>query len=175
MNLIDCCHNKVGRLKMERFSIQKSLGRGTTAQFFVSGAIDESSKFPALLEIGKATAVNIDLKGVTSLNSIGIRAWCQWIDGFGAIPIVVEHVPALVVKAFNIVLGAYPPNMQIASFFVPYHSQKEGRKDILFLRGVHYLANGEVRAPATVKEGSSIFELDVLPSYFKFINAYIKT
>lgn len=153
---------------MERFSIQKNMVR-TTANFVVSGNIDENSKFPSLQDMGKPTEVQIDLQRVTGLNSVGIRSWCQWIETIGNIPIVVENVPALVIKAFNVVLGACPPNMQVTSFYVPYFAQGPGRKDMLYVRGNHFTTHGEIKAPATMRDGEITYEIDVLPNYFKFL------
>ena len=51
---------------------------GDTLHLTFDGAIDEDTEFPAL-KLGSAKKVVIDLNGIRSINSVGIREWLAWI------------------------------------------------------------------------------------------------
>lgn len=146
---------------------QKNQGNSNVVS--ISGYIDESAVFPPLA--GAAHSVTIDLAHVTGLNSVGTRNWCTWIGNLKApTPIQLVNCPAIIVKTFNTVLGAYPVHVQAVSFFVPFYSEKDSsRKDFLYRLDREFTRDGTVKNPQISDALGNAMELDVLPNFFRFL------
>lgn len=144
---------------------------GDKTMIRISGPIDEDLNFNQI-ELNSA-AVVIDLAGVTSINSCGIREWCKWINQAATSnEIQLIHCPRIIVDQINMVEGFVPANGSIESFFVPYFNEDSGEeKNILFKKGEHFL-KGKLMPPATVLDSQGhAMEMDVIEAkYFKFLS-----
>ncbi len=144
---------------------------GNIAVIFVKGGIDEDASFVAP-NLGSAAEVNLDLEGVTAINSVGIREWIKWIKAFPtSLKLSVRHCPKIIVDQINMVAGFLPDGTIIESFYVPYYSDASGdERMVLFMNGKEF--NGsEVTPPSEVKDDSGeVMEIDVIEAkYFKFL------
>jgi len=152
------------------FSVGKKLN-GTTLVLEVKGNIDEDANFSPP-ELGSATAVALDLEGVTAINSVGIREWIKWVKTMPAsIQLSVARCPKIIVDQINMVAGFLPQGTMIESFYVPYYSDASGNeKMVLFTNGVEF-KGGELFPPEAVKdEDGTDMEMDVIEAkYFKFL------
>lgn len=136
----------------------------------MAGSIDEDADF-APLNLSGAAQIEIDLSGLKSINSCGIREWIKWMGTAPSAAIVFNHCPKVIVDQINMVDGFLPSNAKVQSFFVPYYNDESGsEKNVLFNYGTEFTDNA-VHPPAEVKdEEGHPMEMDVIESkYFKFI------
>lgn len=147
--------------------LQKA-GEKLTVQ--MAGIIDEDVDF-SLFNIAGNKAIEVELGGLKSINSCGIREWIKWIGTAGNAQISFVNCPKVIVDQINMVDGFLPATGKVISFYVPYYNDDSGdEKSILFRYGTEFTENG-VTPPASVKdsEGNDM-EMDVIESkYFKFI------
>ncbi|HWU43212.1 MAG TPA: hypothetical protein VN132_07240 [Bdellovibrio sp.] len=98
----------------------------------MSGTIDEDADF-SRLDLKGNTAVDIELSGVKSINSCGIREWIKWIGTAGAAPVTFNNCPKVIVDQINMVDGFLPSTGKVNSFYVPYYNDDAGsEKNVLF-------------------------------------------
>ena len=139
----------------------------------VSGYVNEHARFPA---VDFAAQIQIDLKGVTGLNSIGTRSWLLWVkNGLPEVPISVTHAPTLFVKMFGEVQGTLADRIRVDSFYVPFYSEDSGERiDALFERGKNFDEKGQLTYPQLIDSKGVALELDVLPNFFNFLKPVSK-
>lgn len=159
-----------GTCKMGKMSIEVS-GEDGKRLIKISGSIDEDSAFTeAKLEEGEA--IVLDLEGVASINSCGIREWINWFKTTPGVKAEFKNCPKIIVDQINMVSGFLPEDGKVDSFYVPYYSDESGvEKMILFKSGEHF-TGGEVNAPDTIKDEATgeEMEMDVIESkYFRFL------
>lgn len=148
------------------FSV-KELQMDTSIHYNLIGYVNEESELPP---IKSAPVIRINLIGVTGLNSVGTRKWCNWVELVSPPnSILVENCPPLFVKSFNQVIGAVTPNMQIVSFYVPFVSVVDGERTDLLLTREDITPTGDLVKTDYKNEKGEDLELDVLPDYFKFL------
>ncbi len=136
----------------------------------VSGTIDEDIDF-SQFNIEGQPEVEVELGGLKSINSCGIREWIKWIGSAGSAQISYVNCPKVIVDQINMVDGFLPSTGKVLSFYVPYYNDDSGdEKNVLFRYGTEYTENN-VTPPASVKDSSgNEMEMDVIESkYFKFI------
>ncbi len=86
-----------------------------------SGRVDESSALPSLTQCESLVELVLDLKNLTSMNSMGIKAWVLWIKQVPKhLRIIYRRCPAFLVSQMKVFLGFLPPGARIESFYVPY-------------------------------------------------------
>lgn len=147
--------------------IQKA-GEKLTIQ--LAGTIDEDVDFTQF-NITGSPAIEVELGGLKSINSCGIREWIKWIGTAADAKISFVNCPKVIVDQINMVDGFLPPKGKVESFFVPYYNDDSGEeKSVLFRYGTEFTENG-LTPPSVVKdsEGNDM-DMDVIESkYFKFI------
>ena len=143
---------------------------GTTFKVKVIGIIDEDVDFNSQSLAG-ATAVELNLESIKSINSCGIREWIKWIGTAGGASVSYSLCPKIIVDQINMVQGFLPAAGKVQSFYVPYYNDESGsEKNVLFTYGKEFKENS-VQPPADVKdESGKPMEMDVVEAkYFKFI------
>lgn len=136
----------------------------------MAGTIDEDVDFTQY-NIAGNPAVEVELGGLKSINSCGIREWIKWMSTAGASPVSFSNCPKVIVDQINMVDGFLPSTGKVNSFYVPYYNDDSGsEKNVLFRYGTEF-GDGNVTPPASVKdEQGNEMEMDVIESkYFKFI------
>jgi hypothetical protein len=145
---------------------------GATVMVSVTGNVDEDAGFQPV-DVGTATAVVLDLNGVTAINSVGIREWIKWVKAFPpTAQLSVRNCPKIIVDQINMVAGFLPPGTRIESFYVPYYSDATGsEKMVLFVNGREFKDDGSIDFSAEIKDDSGeVMEMDVIEAkYFKFL------
>lgn len=147
--------------------IEKGNGKLTV---HVSGTIDEDIDF-SQFSIEGQPEVEVELGGLKSINSCGIREWIKWIGSAGSARISYVNCPKVIVDQINMVDGFLPATGKVLSFYVPYYNDDSGdEKNVLFRYGTEY-TESNVTPPTSVKDSSgNEMEMDVIESkYFKFI------
>lgn len=147
--------------------VEKGNGKVTVQ---VAGTIDEDIDF-SQFSIAGQPEVELDLGGIKSINSCGIREWIKWVGTAGSAKISYVNCPKVIVDQINMVDGFLPATGKVLSFYVPYYNDDSGdEKNVLFRYGTEFTENS-VNPPSSVKDSSgSEMEMDVIESkYFKFI------
>lgn len=136
----------------------------------MNGTIDEDVDF-SQFNLGGSPQVEMELEGVKSINSCGIREWIKWMGTASGAQIVFKNCPKVIVDQINMVDGFLPANGRVSSFFVPYYNDDSGtEKNVLFTFGKEFSDSG-VTPPQGIKdEDGNEMEMDVIESkYFKFL------
>lgn len=141
-----------------------------TININMAGTIDEDVDFTQF-SLGEAQQIDLELSGIKSINSCGIREWIKWMATNKNAKINFNQCPKVIVDQINMVDGFLPQNAKVSSFFVPYYNDDSGaEKNILFRFGTEF-TDSSVNPPAAVKdESGNDMEMDIIESkYFKFI------
>lgn len=136
----------------------------------MAGTIDEDVDFSQFSLAGNPV-IEVELGGLKSINSCGIREWIKWIATAGGAQISFSNCPKVIVDQINMVDGFLPATAKVSSFYVPYYNDDSGsEKNVLFRYGTEFSEAG-LNPPASVKdEDGNEMEMDVIESkYFKFI------
>jgi hypothetical protein len=136
----------------------------------ISGPINETARFP---DLKSDSQITVDLTKVTGLNSVGIRAWCLWVQRVRPpAEMVLVGCPVIVVKNFKSITGFLNDQCRVFSFVVPYYSSRTGeRGQVLATWGKHFDSRGMIGLPRLNDSEGQPMELDVVEeTYFKFLN-----
>jgi hypothetical protein len=151
---------------------------GDQLSLALEGLIDEDVVFPTVDLTGMKKIV-IDLKGIKTINSVGIREWLNWIRPIGEkVEIVLQKAPKAMVFQFNMVEGFLPPRATVASFYVPYFCERCDREDnVLFTIGQEIKVEGgqvksefKPKSAGLCEQADCELEMDVTEGkYFQFL------
>ena len=151
----------------------KEIKKEGVVHLHFSGHIDENSTFPIFNSLkGK---VEIDLKDIKSINSVGIRAWIKWFSSFQGVNFVFLNCPKSIVMQMNMVEGFLPDHSSIESINVPFYCEDCDKEiEVLFSVGNEIIVeDGKVQLhydKNSVCPKGCDPELDVNESkYFKFL------
>lgn len=139
------------------------------------GNIDEEAQFPAV-NASAGSEMVLDLNGVKSINSVGIRTWLGWITPLSEqIKFVFDKVPHAVVLQINMIEGFLPKTATVRSFYTPIYSEEEDEEDQILLTVGSDIIPGpggaELKVDLQALKGGSDWELDVVEkTYFKFLS-----
>lgn len=136
----------------------------------MAGTIDEDVDF-SQFNLAGHQMIEVELSGLKSINSCGIREWIKWMGTAGGAKIAFNNCPKVIVDQINMVDGFLPASAKVNSFYVPYYNDDSGsEKNVLFRYGTEFTEGG-VTPPASVKdEEGNEMEMDVIESkYFKFL------
>lgn len=158
------------------FKVAQKL-EGDTLILSLEGAIDEDASFPAI-DLAQITKMELDLKNISAINSVGIREWMEWIKPLAAkVSIRMKNCPKAMVFQFNMVEGFLPQGAVVESFYVPFFCEElDQEENVLFVVGRDVVpgpggvtVNFDPKQIKGAKEGCE-FEMDVTESkYFQFL------
>jgi hypothetical protein len=143
---------------------------GAKLNVILGGSIDEDVDFTKL-NLAEAQEIDLELGGIKSINSCGIREWIKWMATNKEAVIHFNKCPKVIVDQINMVDGFLPSNAKVNSFFVPYYNDDSGaEKNVLFRYGTEF-SEGTLNPPPAIKDDQgNDMEMDVIESkYFKFI------
>ena len=103
-------------LPNEKFKFDTATNGGRKV-VMLKGVIDEDTDFDAIKKLGSPLVFNF--KGVTSINSCGIRTWVNFLKELGKTDISYEECPPLIVRQLNMV-PSFQGTAKVLSVFVPY-------------------------------------------------------
>ncbi|PWU12250.1 MAG: hypothetical protein C5B49_16600 [Bdellovibrio sp.] len=151
------------------FLIEKK-PEGARVVLVLKGDIDEEAEL-ASPDIEPGADVVLDLTDVKTINSMGMRMWLKWVKTIPeSVQLSVRRCPKMIVDQINMVAGFLPEDAKVESFFVPYYSEiSSSEKLVLFEQGKEY-KGGKLHVTPVVRDDSgNIMEMDVIDSYFRFI------
>ncbi len=100
----------------EKFKIEQAM-KGSTKAIMLRGAIDEDAVFTPILKVGGALIFNF--RGVTSINSCGVRNWVNFLKELSDREVYYEECPPLIVRQMNMV-PSFVSHARVLSVFSAY-------------------------------------------------------
>lgn len=142
-------------------------------ELHATGSLDEDSSLDPNINLESGSVV-FDLKKATSVNSIGIRTWVNWVSEVSKkYQFVFRHVPQAFILQMNMVNGFLPANSKIESFYVPvFNEDTDEERDLLLKSGYDVaIENGEIVVKFDLEEKAGEgWELDIIGlDYFQFL------
>jgi hypothetical protein len=112
---------------------------GTTFQISVEGSVGEGAAIFAH-DLRGATKVELNLEKLTYINSVGVKAWIQWLMHVPAsAPVIIKNAPLVIVNQASTVSGFLPLHAEIESFTAPFICPKcDTESNALLSRGKDY-------------------------------------
>ncbi|MBA3391095.1 MAG: hypothetical protein H0T89_00540 [Deltaproteobacteria bacterium] len=91
---------------------------GTSVALF--GKVTEAADFSKLTAL--RTALWVDLSAVENINSLGVRAWCNFVRDCERAkqPLVIEKMAPVMVQQMSMISSFMGTHAQVKSIFVPY-------------------------------------------------------
>lgn len=154
------------------FSVQDKC---TTIQ--LKGSLNEYSSALDGVDVNPNFDLNIELKDLQAINSLGIRNFQTWIFKVKCKRMRLFYCPRAFVNQLNLVEGFLPDKAEIESFFVPYFSEITGEDaSVLFTKFLEYKKVGDsivMNFPQMYDRENNKMELDVFKDqYFRFLEKY---
>lgn len=161
----------IGDIRMSQLRVEQ-VRKDSTLKIEFYGPIDEDCDFTKIPITG-AKRVELELGGVTSINSCGIREWIRWIKSTPAgTEVIYQQCPKVMVDQINMIEGFLPEFARVSSFQVPYFCPEcEQMSSILLEAGKDY-TGPKVTVPPTCKcsHCGKTAEIDVIEEqYFRFL------
>lgn len=141
------------------------------------GGLNEYSSALDGVEVNPDFDLSLDLKGVNSINSLGVRNFHSWIHRMSFRRLRLFYCPRVFINQVNLVEAFLPKRAEIESFFVPFHSEATGEEAmVLFTKFLEYKkVDGRVvlSIPEVLDSKGVKMELDAFANqYFKFLDVY---
>lgn len=150
----------------EKFKIEV-VTKGDKPTAMLHGIIDEDSTFEKLASAGKSVTVNF--KNVTSINSLGVRNWVNFLKEIPGTEIFYQECPPLIVRQLNMV-PSFLAHAKVLSVFVPYVCDNCETESLVLLESSSFHNKNsipETKPCESCKKGE--MELDGHPQqYFAF-------
>jgi hypothetical protein len=148
-----------------------------TTTISLKGSLNEYASALDGVEVNSQFDLNLDLKDLTSINSLGIRNFHSWIYSIECQRLRVFHCPRVFVNQLNMVDGFLPTKTEIESFFVPYFSETSREEtSVLFTKFLEYKSvagKTKISFPKVTDSLGNPMELDVIEDvYFRFLDIY---
>lgn len=121
--------------------------------------------------------LNLDLRELNAVNSLGIRNFHNWISTVQCQRMRLLFCPYVFINQVNMVKGFLPAKAEIESFFVPYFSDGTGEEKMVLLTKLldYNKIDGKivVNPPELFDSLGVKMEMDIFPDqYFKFLDIY---
>lgn len=147
----------------------------TTIQ--LKGSLNEYSSALDGVVVNPNFDLNVDLKDLKAINSLGVRNFHSWIKKVQCQKLRFLYCPRVFINQMNLVEGFLPEKSEIESFFVPYYSETTGEDlMVLFTKFLEYTkVDGKVvlKIPEMKDSQGVKMELDTFADqYFKFLKHY---
>lgn len=100
----------------EKFKIEQAM-KGNARTIMLRGSIDEDAVFTPVLKLGGPLVFNF--RGVTAINSCGVRNWVNFLKELSGREIYYEECPPLIVRQMNMV-PSFVGHAKVRSVFAGY-------------------------------------------------------
>ena len=101
-------------------------------EFRLFGKIDEFTDFSKLFETADQEELNLDLAGIRSINSCGVRSWVDHVscyDGF----IIYKNCSVPMIEQFNMVPEALGKSAWVESFYALFYCPEYDEEDFILI------------------------------------------
>lgn len=153
-------------LELPRIKVEYAFSEGLSA-FKLDGDVGEDFDTSAL-QFKKTKVAQLDLSGIKTFNSVGIRQWIAFLKSLSAAAESIEFLNCSVVMMdqFNLVSDSIGKG-KIVSFYAPYYCAEHGERNCL-LKTSDLAQGGAPQLPCILCEKP--MEFDALEEvYFGFL------
>lgn len=128
------------------------------------GIIDEDTTFDQFAKLGSPLSFNF--KGVTSINSCGVRTWVNFVKSVPDIEVTFEECPPLIVRQMNMV-PSFLGHGTVKSVYIPYVCDDCEHEKLLLVNNSDFSKVSDTIACENCQKGE--MEFDGRPEqYFAF-------
>ena len=105
----------------------------------LSGYIGESAELFDL-DLRDVETIEINMKEVNYINSVGVKHWVEWSRKLPAhLHLTISEAPRLIVNQISMVMDFLPRQGVVQSLYVPYNCEECGKEENkLFTLGTEY-------------------------------------
>ena len=104
--------------------------KGDVLEVAVSGYIGEDAGLFSQT-FSDVKSVNLDLKGINYINSVGVKNWIHWTSRFPAnLPVRIYNCPSLILNQINMVAGFISNTSTVESIMAPFVCEDCNRESI---------------------------------------------
>jgi hypothetical protein len=147
----------------EKFGFEQVMKEGQKI-ILLRGIIDEDVTFDALAKLGSPLSFNF--KGVTSINSCGVRTWVNFVKSIPEVEVTYEECPPLIVRQMNMV-PSFVGHGKVKSVYVPYVCDACESESLALVHENEFASVAETMPCENCKKGE--MEFDGRPEqYFAF-------
>ena len=148
------------------------LQKGDLFSVKLSGSVDETVDFSALVGSPEGSRMEVSAKEITRINSQGIKAWLKYFQGVAAKGIQLRFIECstATVEQFNMISNFHCGGA-VESIYVPYIC-RHCSKELLGLYRVSDLKKIAMKVPELTCphcQGEAVFD-DVSQEYFAFMS-----
>ncbi|MBT8496437.1 MAG: zinc ribbon domain-containing protein [Deltaproteobacteria bacterium] len=151
---------------MDKSRVLKVLAvdRGSVYELTITGSLTESSEL-SLAGVPRGRRVVVDVGGLASINSMGIRTWTNFLSGLSRISdqVSIRRLPPRMVSQAGMVKN-FLDGAIVESFYAPYCCEECGHETLELLPS--YAALPELTGCPEC--GESMFFDDLMESYLAF-------
>lgn len=151
---------------MRKFKVEKN---SSEIIIYIEGSLDEEFVFSDI-ELSDKRIIKFDFISLSRINSEGIRNWIRWVSNIetSKTQIIFKNCPIILIEQLNYFKEILPKKAVVESFFVPYFCEELNTGHQILVQ------NSDVTTKASIQNNLIIdgnnFVLDVMPTYFKFLN-----
>lgn len=99
------------------------------------GVIDEDANFDSLANLGASLVFNF--KGVTAINSCGVRTWVNFMKQISAVEVAYEECPPLIVRQMNMI-PSFVGHATVKSVYLPYVCDACETESLVLIESSHF-------------------------------------
>lgn len=153
------------KMQDDKFKLEKRLVNGKE-EYKLEGTIDEDTELGLLTS--SAGPIYLNLSGVKSINSLGIRGWVNFWKEHSNKEVFYLECPPIIVRQMTMI-PSFTGRAQVVSVYVPYVCENcDAEKLVLVELSHHTVPEIQDSFPCS-KCGQSQMELDANPKqYFSF-------
>ncbi len=139
----------------------------------LNGKIDEDTNLIEALSSTKTDNLTIDLSGIVSLNSYGVRVWINAFSNFSNKFFTFQKVPSAIINQMNMISNFMPKESWIESFYAPYYCDNcDTEEDVLYTTDSLDIKIKELKCKAC---GGDLEFDELEDEYFQFLENLTKT
>lgn len=135
----------------------------------LTGSVTGEANFSAV-QIPSHNQLELDLKGLTTINSIGLKLFKEWSHSLKNPKIEIVHCPSFFVNQLNMIHNLVPESAKLTSFYVPFYSPDLGEETmVLFTYGNELQEQPDgivIQAPEIRDSQGDIMLMDVVAARF---------
>jgi hypothetical protein len=151
-------------LPNEKFRFELA-ARGDQKVVMLKGVVDEDTTFDQLARLPGPLIFNF--KGVTSINSLGIRSWVNLLKEIAHVEVYFEECPPVIVRQMNMV-PSFLSHGKVLSVYVPYVCDQCDTEALMLVEAAQFSKPEEAFPCESCKKGE--MEFDGHPEqYFAFL------
>lgn len=147
----------------DKFKFEQII-KGDSKIVMLRGTIDEDTDFAPIAKLGDSLTFNF--KHIDSINSLGVRAWVNFVKGISDKELFFEECPPIIVRQMNMI-PSFSGGAKVLSVYVPYVCDACDTESLVLVQHDEFSQVAESAPCESCKKGE--MEFDGQPEqYFAF-------